>query len=144
MHIAGIVDEEPPTRTFQRVNIDGTRYIVLEAERAGVREARLRLVARRGSRHVRVSQVEIRRRRVVRTFTRDWVVLRPGAVYGPGDEHLSVLLRMVRTLPVIPTIGGGDREFQPIWHEDLAKARRDGASSATTFAVDRWTSRDRS
>jgi NADH dehydrogenase len=48
--------------------------------------------------------------------------LRPGAVYGPGDEHLSVLLRMVRTLPVIPTIGSGAREFQPIWHEDFAAA----------------------
>jgi uncharacterized protein YbjT (DUF2867 family) len=26
LHIAGIADEQPPTRTFQAVNIDGTRY----------------------------------------------------------------------------------------------------------------------
>jgi NADH dehydrogenase len=42
-------------------------------------------------------------------------------VYGPGDEHISVLLRMVRSLPVIPTIGDGDQQFQPIWHRDLAQ-----------------------
>jgi NADH dehydrogenase len=59
---------------------------------------------------------------VVKTFTRDWVVLRPGAVYGPGDDHLSVLLQMVRTLPVIPTIGDGNQKFQPVWHEDFSEA----------------------
>ena len=38
LHIAGIVDERPPSHTFQAVNIDGTRYVVLEAERAGVKK----------------------------------------------------------------------------------------------------------
>ena len=37
LHLAGIVDEQPPQRTFQAVNIEGTRYVTLEAERAGVR-----------------------------------------------------------------------------------------------------------
>jgi hypothetical protein len=43
-------------------------------------------------------------------------------VYGPGDEHVSLLLQMIRTLPVIPTIGDGNQKFQPIWHEDFADA----------------------
>src|SRR5215217_9119954 len=38
LHIAGIVEEQPPNVTFQAVNIDGTRYVVLEAERAGVKK----------------------------------------------------------------------------------------------------------
>jgi uncharacterized protein YbjT (DUF2867 family) len=122
VHIAGIAAEEPPNRTFQRVNIDGTRYMVLEAERSGVRKLIYisSLGADRGTSDYHKSKAVAED--VVRTFTRDWLVLRPGAVYGPGDEHLSVLLRMVRALPVIPTIGSGDKEFQPIWHEDLARA----------------------
>lgn len=48
--------------------------------------------------------------------------MRPGNVYGPGDEVISKLLSMHRTLPVIPMIGGGDDEFQPIWYVDLGKA----------------------
>jgi NADH dehydrogenase len=122
VHIAGIIAEEPPHRTFQRVNIDGTRYIVLEAERSGARKLIYisSLGADRGTSEYHKSKSVAEG--VVRAFTRDWLVLRPGAVYGPGDEHLSVLLRMVRTLPVIPTIGTGEREFQPIWHEDLANA----------------------
>ena len=36
LHVAGIVDETPPELTFQSVNVDGTRNIIREAERAGV------------------------------------------------------------------------------------------------------------
>jgi NADH dehydrogenase len=124
VHIAGIVEEKPPAITFQSVNIDGTRYTVLEAERAGVKKFIYvsSLGADTGESEYHKSKFVAED--VVKQFSRDWVILRPGAVYGPGDEHLSVLLRMVRTLPVIPTIGDGNQKFQPIWHEDFAKAVR--------------------
>lgn len=124
VHIVGIVRERPPETTFQAVNIDGTRYVTMEAERAGVKKLIYvsSLGAERGkSAYHRSKAVG---EDVVRAFSRDWLVLRPGAVYGPGDEHLSVLLRMVQTLPVVPTIGGGEQKFQPIWHEDFAKVLR--------------------
>ncbi len=124
LHIAGIVEERPPAITFQSVNIEGTRYTVLEAERAGVRKFIYvsSLGADRGKSEYHKSKLV--GEDVAESFSRDWVIVRPGAVYGPGDEHLSVLLRMVRTLPVIPTIGDGNQPFQPIWHEDFAKALR--------------------
>ncbi len=122
LHIAGIATERPPARTFQSVNVDGTRYVVLEAERAGVRRVVYvsSLGAERGSSAYHRSKCAAED--VVRAFSRESVVLRPSAVYGPGDENLSVLLRMIRTLPMIPTIGDGEQPFQPIWHEDLAEA----------------------
>ncbi len=120
----GIVKEEPPAVTFQSVNIEGTRYVTLEAERAGIRKLIYvsSLGAERGSSAYHRSKAVAED--VVHAFSRDWLILRPGAVYGPGDDHLSVLLRMVQTLPVIPTIGGGDQQFQPIWHEDFARVLR--------------------
>jgi NADH dehydrogenase len=130
VHIVGIVRESPPDTTFQAVNIDGTRYVVMEAERAGVRKLIYisSLGAERGrSAYHRSKAVG---EDVVRAFSRDWLVLRPGAVYGPGDEHLSVLLRMVQTLPVVPAVGGGDQQFQPIWHEDFAKVVRSAVERA--------------
>ena len=88
IHIAGIAAEEPPDRTFQRVNIEGTRYVVLEAERSGVRKLIYvsSLGADRGQSAYHRSKLVAED--VVRAFTRDWVVLRPGAVYGPGDDHV--------------------------------------------------------
>ena len=122
VHAAGIAAEDPPDRTFQRVNIDGTRYVLLEAERAGVE--RVVFVSSLGAERGQSAYHKSKRvgEDVVRAFTRDWVILRPGAVYGPDDEHVSVLLRMVRSLPIVPTIGDGTQRFQPIWHEDLARA----------------------
>jgi uncharacterized protein YbjT (DUF2867 family) len=124
IHVAGIVEEDPPAVTFQSVNIDGTRYVTLEAERSGISKLIFvsSLGAERGQSgyHRSKSVAE----EVVHTFTRDWLILRPGAVYGPGDEHLSVLLRMVQTLPIVPTVGDGDQQFQPIWHEDFARVLR--------------------
>jgi NADH dehydrogenase len=121
LHIAGIVQEKEAA-TYQAVNIDGTRYVVLEAERAGVKKVVYisSLGAERGSSEYHQSKRV--GEDVVRAFTRDWVVMRPGAVYGPGDEHISVLVRMVRSLPVLPTIGDGNQQFQPVWHEDLSRA----------------------
>src|SRR5205085_2090768 len=59
---------------------------------------------------------------LVRQSRLNWTIVRPGNVYGTGDEVISVLLTMVRTLPAIPVIGDGDQKFQPIWAGDLAKA----------------------
>jgi NADH dehydrogenase len=122
VHLVGIIQETPPADTFQRVNIDGTRNIVSEAERAGVR--RFVYVSSLGSQQGRspYHQSKVAAEAIVRAFDGEWVILRPGAVYGPGDEHISVLLKMVRTLPAVPVIGNGDQLIQPIWHEDTAEA----------------------
>jgi NADH dehydrogenase len=122
VHLVAIVEETPPHVTFQGVNVEGTRNIVLEAERAGVR--RLVYVSSLGCEegkspyHRSKSAAE----EIVRGFDGEWVILRPGAVYGPADEHISVLLKMVRTLPAVPIIGDGNQPVQPLWHEDAAEA----------------------
>src|SRR5918999_2990957 len=38
LHLVAIVDESPPHATFENINVRGTRNIVREAERAGVRK----------------------------------------------------------------------------------------------------------
>ena len=122
LHVVGIVDEHPPEATYENVNTEGTRRIVEEAARAGVR--RLVYVSSLGadtgeSRYHRSKHAG---EEIVRTFPGNWLILRPGNVYGPGDEVVSVLLKMMRTLPAMPTIGWGDQKFQPVWAEDLATA----------------------
>ena len=122
VHIVGIVAESPPELTFDRVNVQGTVNIVREAERAGAK--RFVYISSLGA-HVGESDYHKSKKRaedVVRTFEGNWTILRPGNVYGPGDEVISLLLKMVRTLPAIPVIDSGDQPFQPIWAEDLGDA----------------------
>ena len=65
---------------------------------------------------------KLRGEEVARTFDGNWIIVRPGNVYGTGDEQLSMILKMVRTLPAVPVISGGDRPFQPIWANDVGAA----------------------
>jgi NADH dehydrogenase len=121
VHIAGIAFEDPPKLTFEAVNVDGTGNMIAEAERAGVK--RFVYVSSLGA-DVGESPYHKSKRaaeRLVETSGLEWTIVRPGNVYGPGDEVLSRILKMVRALPAVPVIDSGDQEFQPIWHEDLAK-----------------------
>jgi uncharacterized protein YbjT (DUF2867 family) len=121
VHIAGIVSEDPPKLTFEAVNVEGTRNIVNEAKRAGVQRfvfvSSLGADVGESAYHKSKKAAE----EIVAQSGLQWTIVRPGNVYGPGDEVMSLILKMVRTLPAVPVIDSGDQEFQPIWHEDLAK-----------------------
>ena len=121
VHLVAIVDEVPPDATFERINVGGTRNVLAEAQRAG--NVRVVYVSSLGA-DVGESDYHVSKRRgeeLTRAYPGPWTILRPGNVYGPGDEQISLLLRMVRTLPAIPVIGGGDQPVQPAWHEDIAR-----------------------
>jgi uncharacterized protein YbjT (DUF2867 family) len=142
VHIVGIIDEAPPELTFERINVGGTRNILQEASRAGVRRVVFisSLGAERGTSDYHESKMESEQ--LVQRFGGDWTIMRTGAVVGPGDETVSVLLQMIRMLPALPIIDGGDQPFQPVWHEDLAWAiaecltRDDVAGSILRIAGD--------
>jgi uncharacterized protein YbjT (DUF2867 family) len=121
LHIAGIVAEEPPETTFANVNVGGTRNLLGEARRANVR--RFVYVSSLGA-DVGTSEYHQSKRaaeELVRKSALDWTIVRPGNVYGPGDEVISLMLKMVRALPAVPVIDDGEQEFQPLWYEDLAR-----------------------
>ncbi|MFN2636508.1 MAG: NAD-dependent epimerase/dehydratase family protein [Gemmatimonadaceae bacterium] len=122
LHVAGIVDESPPETTFENTNVEGTRAILREAEKCRV--GRFIFVSSLGAETGDSPYHRSKRRaeEIVRNFAGGWIILRPGNVYGPGDEVVSLLLTMVRTLPVVPVIGSGEDKFQPIWVEDVAAA----------------------
>lgn len=122
LHMVGIVDESEHA-TFADVNVGGTRNMLAETERAKVKRfifvSSLGAPTGQSAYHASKREAEA----LVRNFHGQWVIARPGNVYGPGDEQISLLLRMVRSpSPVIPRIGDGDQPIQPVWWEDVAIA----------------------
>jgi NADH dehydrogenase len=122
LHVAGIVNEEPPEITFDSVNVEGTRNMIRETERAKV--GRFIYVSSLGADKGESAYHRSKKaaEKIVENFHGGWIILRPGNVYGPGDDVVSLLLQMVRMLPAVPVIDGGDDRFQPVWVGDLAKA----------------------
>ncbi|HXI14099.1 MAG TPA: DUF1990 family protein [Thermoanaerobaculia bacterium] len=121
IHVAGIVAERPPEVTFEKVNVEGTQHVIEECQRSGA--VRLIFISSLGADRGRspYHQSKMKAEDLVRASGLDWTVVRPGNVYGPGDAVISALLKMVRTLPIIPVIDDGNQKFQPIWCEDLGE-----------------------
>ena len=57
---------------------------------------------------------------VIRGFPDEWMIVRPGLVYGPDDPIIWPLLGIMRGLPAPPRIPNGGRRLQPLCHRDLA------------------------
>jgi NADH dehydrogenase len=120
LHLVGSVEGDADA--LRRLNVDGTRHVVDEAARAGA--ARFVYVSSLGADRGASDyhKTKFAGESEARRFPRGWTIVRPGNVYGPGDQQISLLLRMVRALPAIPMPGGGDEEFQPVWADDAGEA----------------------
>ena len=109
--------------TFEAVHEQGAETVALAAAAAGV--SRLVLVSgigadpKSGSRYIRARG---RGERAVQQAFPGATIVRPGAMFGPGDALFGTLADLARLLPVLPLIGGGRTRLQPVYVEDVAEA----------------------
>ncbi len=109
--------------TFEAVHVQGAKTVAREAVAADV--ARLLLVsgigadADSGSYYIRARG---RGELMVQQEFPGATIVRPGAMFGPGDALFSTLADLARLLPVLPLIGGGHTRLQPVFVEDVAEA----------------------
>lgn len=109
--------------TFESVHVNGAHTLAQEAAAAGV--ARLVLVSGIGADpQSRSPYIRARGRgelAVGQAFPGATIV-RPSAMFGPGDALFGTLADIVRRLPIVPLIGGGRTRVQPVYVEDVAEA----------------------
>jgi uncharacterized protein YbjT (DUF2867 family) len=109
--------------TFEAVHVQGAETVAREAAAAGV--ASLVLVSGigadpdSGSPYIRARG---RGELVVRQTFPGATIVRPGAMFGPGDALFGTLAELARLLPILPLIGGGRTRLQPVFVEDVAEA----------------------
>ncbi len=109
--------------TFEAVHEQGAETVAREALAAGV--ARLALVSGigadpgSGSPYIRARG---RGELLVRQAFPGATIVRPGAMFGPGDALFGTLADLARLLPVLPLIGGGRTRLQPVYVDDVAEA----------------------
>ncbi len=121
VHLVGIIREHVPTNTtFYRVHVQGTGNVVAAAASVGVRRYihMSALGAREGARS-RYHQTKWAAEEAVHACSLPWTIVRPSVIYGRGDGFVSLLVWVVRRLPVVPLIGGG--RLQPVPVEQVAQ-----------------------
>ncbi len=119
IHLAGVVNARTPAG-FDAGNVAGTATMLAAAERAGIR--RFIHVSSLAAREPGLSAYGASKaggEALVAASDRDWVIVRPPGVYGPGDTEMLPFYRMVaRGFALLP----GRGRFSLIEVGDLAAA----------------------
>lgn len=118
VHIAGLINAA--TRAgFEAVNVGGTLAMIDAARAAGVR--RFIHISSLAAREPDLSDYgwsKARAERVVAASGLDWTIVRPPAIYGPGDRETFELFKMARRgLVALPPKG----RFSVLHVEDLCR-----------------------
>ncbi len=123
VHCAGLISARDRAE-FDAVNVTGTRRVVETCVAEGV--GKLVLVSSLAAREPALSDYGASKR-AGETVVREtgdaltWSIIRPPAVYGPGDRGtLPLIQQLTRRLAVIP--GSGSSRISLIHAEDLAEA----------------------
>ncbi len=110
-------------QSFAAAHVEGVTRLVAACERAGVR----RLV------HVSVAGVRAEAarpyldskwqgERVVMASGLAWTIVRPGVIYGEGDDFVTQLAALLRQAAVFPAPNGGHALLAPVAVEDVVGA----------------------
>lgn len=124
IHCAGSVRGATQAQ-FHRVNVEGTRNL-LHAIKAATTSPRLLLISSLAAREPQLSFYAASKHRAEQALKTEgsgiaWTVLRPPAVYGPGDRELLPVFRlMARGLALTPGLPGA--RFSLLYVDDLSSA----------------------
>jgi nucleoside-diphosphate-sugar epimerase len=118
VHIAGLISA-PRADAFEKVNVGGTANMIDAARQAGVRRfIHISSLAAREPKLSAYGASKAKSERLVAASGLDWTIIRPPAVYGPGDKETFELFKMARRGVVALPPGG---RFSLIHVEDLCR-----------------------
>jgi uncharacterized protein YbjT (DUF2867 family) len=123
VHLAAIAIERAG-QSYEDVNTEGTRVVLNAAHANGAR--RFVFTSQNGASRESSSRF-LRSKGLAEQIVREsglaWTVFRPSVIFGPADEFVNVLARLVRLSPgVLPLPDGGRARFQPIAVRDVARS----------------------
>ncbi len=110
-------------QTFDAVHVAGARTVARAAREAGVRHLVhvSAIGADPGSPGV-YGRTKAAGEAAVRQEFTGAAILRPSIIFGPEDAFFNRFAAMARAAPMLPLIGGGRTEFQPVYVGDVAAA----------------------
>jgi uncharacterized protein YbjT (DUF2867 family) len=126
VHLVGIIREDRSRRvTFEHLHVDGTLNVLAAAAAAGVRRyLHMSALGTSATARSRYHQTKWLAEEAVRASALPWTIFRPSVIYGKGDGLVSMLAQMVSRLPVVPVIGEGRQQLQPVPVDQVAQGFR--------------------
>ena len=139
VNLAGI-KREVGTQTFRAVHVEAVERLVAAMKEAGVRRlVHVSVVVARAAPGLPYHHTKWEGEEIVRKSGLEWTILRPGVIYGEGDDLLAHLSLMIRAAPVFPIVNDGSAPVMPVDAKDVAAAvaaaLRTLASAGKTYDV---------
>lgn len=139
VNLAGIKCEEGG-QTFQSVHVDLVARLVEAMKAAGVRRlVHISVVVARAAPDLPYHDTKWKGEEIVRASGLDWTILRPGVIYGAGDDLLSHLSLMLNAAPLFPIVNDGSAPMMPVHAGDVASgvagALKNPASAGKTYEL---------
>jgi len=122
LHLAAATGKNPPAEYF-RVNREGTRILLEQCRKAGVKRIlHVSTIAVKFPHieHYYYAQSKLQAEALVRESGLEYCIVRPTMIFGKGAPVLEGLSRLAGA-PVVPLFGGGRAIVQPVFVDDLAK-----------------------
>jgi NADH dehydrogenase len=133
IHLVGII-EEKGSATFQNVHVDGTRNLIAEAKRAGVKhffyQSALGADKSSWSGYLRT---KAEAEEIVASSGIPFTIFRPSLIIGKWDGFTKKLRDLIKISPVIPIPGDGKSRLQPIYINDWASCMLKALASPDSF-----------
>src|SRR5271165_5653187 len=119
VNLVGILTETA-TQTYRAIHVEGARRVALAAQRHGV--MRLIHISALGASPTSPAisdRTKAEGEQAVREVFPQATIVRPSLVSGEDDHFFSRFAAMIRSSPILPLIGGGTTNFQPVFVDDL-------------------------
>ena len=136
MHLAGAV-RGAKAADFDRPNVQGTRNLLLQMQREAPGSPLL-FVSSLAAREPALSHYAASKRQAEQLLgelanDRPWLILRPPAVYGPGDREMLPVFRFMARTGIAPCAGKRSDRLSLIFVDDLIAATMAWLQRATNL-----------
>jgi uncharacterized protein YbjT (DUF2867 family) len=135
INLIGIIREFPSRGvTFERLHVEATANLLAASQRAGVRRfLQMSALGTRADASTGYFRTKFRAEEQVRASGLDYTIFRPSVIFGPKDEFVNQLAGLMRSLPVMPVIGSGNYQMQPVSADDVARCFADALEKPETI-----------
>jgi len=120
IHLIGII---APTRsrTYSQAHVQTTRLLLEAARQEGVRRfVHMSALGTRPEAISRYHQTKWEAEELVRRSGLDYTIFRPSIIYGPGDQFVNTLAKLIQRFPWVPVLGSGRGRMQPLGVDEVA------------------------
>lgn len=118
-HLVGIIQEKGEA-TFEKIHFEGTKNVVdISKQHRVKRYIQMSALGTRENALSRYHQTKWKVENYVKSSDLTYTIFRPSVVFGPADDFINKLGKLIKFLPAFPIFGDGTAKLQPVYVEDL-------------------------